>query len=367
VIEIIRGQSLTLPFKQSFAHASATRSATQTIWVTASGGGIVGYGEGCPREYVTGESLASAQQFIATRADTWCNGIRDVEDLDRWVREHEREIDDNPAAWTAVELAILDFLGKAHGKSLESLLSLPPLRGRFFYTAVLGDAPASEFDAQLARYRLAGFHSFKIKLAGNAERDLAKVQSLRSARIAPESVRTDANNLWRDASIATAAVKSLDFPFFALEEPLSAGDYAGMARMAEVLDTKIIVDESMTRPSQLKDLPGAPDRWLANVRVSKMGGFLRSLQFLRAARDHGVSVIVGAHVGETSVLTRAGMATAAAAGDALVAQEGAFGTHLLERDVVTTPLMFGAGGMLDANVLALGALPCWGLANPDVA
>ena len=60
-------------------------------------------------------------------------------------------------------------------------------------------------------------------------------------------------------------------------------------------------------------------------------------------------MIVGAQVGETSLLTRAGLTVAHAAGDALVAQEGAFGTFLLERDVCDPPLMFGAGGVLDVS------------------
>jgi L-alanine-DL-glutamate epimerase-like enolase superfamily enzyme len=117
----------------------------------------------------------------------------------------------------------------------------------------------------------------------------------------------------------------------------------------------------MARPRQLVVLPSSPERWLANLRVSKMGGLLRSLEFLQAARRTGVRIIVGAHVGETSLLTRAGLAAAAAAGDALVSQEGAFGTHLLQRDVVDAPLMFGAGGILDADALALGKAPGWGL------
>jgi hypothetical protein len=61
------------------------------------------------------------------------------------------------------------------------------------------------------------------------------------------------------------------------------------------------------------------------------------------------------------------MTAAAAAGDALVAQEGAFGTHLLQRDVVAAPLMFGAGGILDADALALGGGPGWGLSIRDIS
>ena len=70
-------------------------------------------------------------------------------------------------------------------------------------------------------------------------------------------------------------------------------------------------------------------------------------------------MIVGAHVGETSLLTRAALSVANAYRDILVAQEGAFGTHLLEHDVVDPPLMFGAGGVLDAAQLPTG--PGFGL------
>jgi hypothetical protein len=74
-----------------------------------------------------------------------------------------------------------------------------------------------------------------------------------------------------------------------------------------------------------------------------------------------VQVVVGAHVGETSVLTRAGLALATAAGEALLAMEGAFGTHLLERDVCETPLMFGAGGVLRPDDWGLRNSPGTGL------
>ena len=367
MIDEIRAHSLAIPFRQSFTHACATRAATQTIWVSVRGDGAVGHGEGCPREYVTGESLRSAQAFVTAHADAWRNDLVDVATLEDWVRTHAREIDTNPAAWTAVELAVLDLLGKLQGLPVERLLGLTPPRGRFRYAAVLGDAPPAAFAAQFARYRDAGFRDFKIKLAGDAARDIAKVQALQIASVPPESVRADANNLWEDVDAAAHAIEALDFRFLALEEPLRAGDYAGMLHLAEALDCRIIVDESMARARQLDKLPGARSRWLVNVRVSKMGGLLRSLEFLAAARRRGLGVIVGAHVGETSVLTRVGLTVAAAAGDRLLSQEGAFGTHLLEHDVVEKPLMFGAAGILDADAWSIGEAPGWGLTIGDAA
>jgi L-alanine-DL-glutamate epimerase-like enolase superfamily enzyme len=362
MIESIRASALTIPFKLSFKHAAAARASTQTIWVSVKGpDGSMGYGEGCPREYVTGESLPSAEAFVTAHTAEWLDGVRDVESLSAWILAHEREIDANPAAWTAVELALLDLFGKAAGRPVEALLGLPPLGGRFRYTAVLGDASPEAFDRYLAGYRQAGFRDFKIKLAGDRARDLAKVRSLQAAGIEPASVRADANNLWSDAGAAIEDLRALEFSFLALEEPLRAGDYAGMARIALSLDSRIVLDESMTRSGQLAGLPAPVERWLINVRVSKMGGLLRSLDVVRRARGRGLRVIVGAHVGETSLLTRAALTVASAAGDALVAQEGAFGTHLLERDVVEPPLMFGPGGMLEAGG-AFGTAPGWGLA-----
>jgi L-alanine-DL-glutamate epimerase-like enolase superfamily enzyme len=365
-LESIRAHALVIPFKQPFKHASAERAATQAIWVAAGArDGTVGYGEGCPREYVTGESIAGARAFIAAHVQEWTASVRHVPGLRAWTARHEREIDFSPAAWSAVELALLDLLGKAEGRPVEPLLGLPPLSGRFRYTAVLGDAEPQAFDAQLARYRDAGFRDFKIKLSGERMRDAAKIRALRAAGIAPQCVRADANNLWPDADAAIYDLRALGFGFAAIEEPLRAGDLEGMARVALALGTDIVLDESIARREQLARLP-AGGRWIVNLRVSKMGGVLRALDFLGEARRRGLRVVIGAHVGETSLLTRAALAVASAAGESLIAQEGAFGTHLLERDVAEPPLMFGPGGVLEVGP-HLGAAPGWGLAIREPA
>jgi L-alanine-DL-glutamate epimerase-like enolase superfamily enzyme len=90
---------------------------------------------------------------------------------------------------------------------------------------------------------------------------------------------------------------------------------------------------------------------VVNVRISKMGGLVRALALTERTMREGLRIVVGAHVGETSLLTRAALTVAHAARDILVAQEGAFGTHLLERDVVEPPIMFAAGGVLNAATL----------------
>ena len=135
---------------------------------------------------------------------------------------------------------------------------------------------------------------------------------------------------------------------------------AGFERVGVECGTKIILDESLLRAEQLDRLKD-PDRWIVNVRVSKMGGLMRSIEVAQRAAGLGLGVIVGAQVGETSILTRAGLTVMHAARPNLVASEGAFGTHLLKRDLTSESLMFGDDGAIVAEREGVGAAPGLGL------
>jgi L-alanine-DL-glutamate epimerase-like enolase superfamily enzyme len=370
MLRSIDARALMLPFHTVFRHASATRASSETIWVEAcDASGRIGYGEGCPRRYVTGESVATTLAFIESHRKSWLHDVVDLPGLARWADQHRHAIDPDPAAWCAVELAMLDLLASGRDVSIEALLGLPPLAGTFRYTAVIGDAMPSALETQLATYVAHGFQHFKIKLSGDADRDRAKVYALVAAGVRPEAVRVDANNLWRDADTAIAYFKELRFPFAAIEEPLAPRDWSGLQRITDRLGTPVILDESVTRVRDLDHVTSTRTRGaIVNVRVSKMGGLLRSLEVVQAARKRGMPVVIGAHVGETSLLTRAGLTIAHASRDVLVAQEGAFGTHLLMHDVAVPPLMFGPGGLLRADLLPVASKPGFGLTfTPAVA
>lgn len=354
MIHEITFATLQIPFKVAFRHAAASRDATSTLWVEATTrSGLSGRGESCPRPYVTGETIETARAFFDRHTVALKREVVDLESLRSWAAGHESELDANPAAWCAIELALLDALAREKGLTIEQLLGLPLLTGRFRYTAVLGDQDGDAFRASADRYRRFGFHDFKVKLSGDPRRDFDKVAVVREWGDAVR-VRADANNLWESAEAAVTFLRDLHFLFFAIEEPVRPNQYGELARVAEALECPIILDESLLRADQIGRLGGSPASWLINVRVSKMGGLLRSLDVVHAAGRAGIGVIVGAQVGETSLLTRVALTVAQAAGPNLVAQEGAFGTFLLERDICDPPLMFGAGGILDASSVGTG-------------
>ncbi|MCB1984312.1 MAG: hypothetical protein H6936_16455 [Burkholderiales bacterium] len=349
-IEHLSMQSLEIPFKQSFRHASAVRKSTETVLVKAiSKSGHVAYGEGCPRCYVTGETTESALQFFE-RISAHIYGIRCLNDLKRWISYHEAEINKNPAAWCAVELALLDLLAREVGESVDSLLGLPELSNSFRYSAVLGADDLAVYAKQLQRYVQMGFADFKVKVSGNLAQDQEKIALLKNMNTrASLTVRLDANNLWKDATQAIEYVSALNFPFQGIEEPLAVNDYTGCQKISAVLKIPIILDESFLNNAQFDDLTEYPGNWVINLRISKMGGILRALAIAQKAEEMNIPLVIGAQVGETSILSRAALSVVNACREQVVAQEGAFGTYLLKRDVTDHPIMFGKGGKLDAS------------------
>ena len=283
-----------VPFKVVFRHASASRARAENVIVAVrSACGHVGYGEGCPRDYVTGETVETALEFIGRHRDSLTVDVSDIDDLRNWAAANEPDIERNPAAFCAVELALLDLIGKATGLPVEDVIGVPRLEGSFDYSAILGDSPYLIYWWQFQRYWRSGFRDFKVKASGNVKRDRRKIDVFRNRADAPLRVRLDANNLWRNAADCISHLRTLDYPFYAIEEPLQAGDLFGFQVVAAECDTMIVLDESFLGRRQLDGLDD-PKQWIINVRVSKMGGLLRSIDVACRAQQLGIGVVVGA-------------------------------------------------------------------------
>ena len=93
----IRCFEAKIPLTVSFSHASAERGTTESVFVEiADKSGLVGYGESCPRSYVTGESVASVLSFINSQRER-ISKIRVIEDIENYLVRHQELVDANPA------------------------------------------------------------------------------------------------------------------------------------------------------------------------------------------------------------------------------------------------------------------------------
>lgn len=348
--------SVPIPFRTPFAHASATRRTAENLIVRVEDAdGRVGLGEGCPRAYVTGETVASAAGAVAR----WSRDLLrldDLESLRAWLMDRQAEIAAAPSAVCAAELALLDLFARQADQPVEDLLGVGERREPLAVTAIYGDKPAAIFLLQEARFRAAGMTVAKMKLSGSPSRDAWRAKRL--ARSGP--LRLDANNLWPDAETALKGLSALRVPAWAIEEPVQPRDWQGIATVGRESGLAIVLDESLGGLEDFDRLEPGP-RYLINLRLSHAGGLIRTLATMQAAEQRGVEIILGSHVGETSILTRAGLVAAAAA-RSLAGYEGAYGARLLKYDLVTPSLGFGDDGKLIPERNWRRDAPGWGVA-----
>jgi L-alanine-DL-glutamate epimerase-like enolase superfamily enzyme len=350
--------SVPIPFRTAFAHAAASRNAAENVIVCVMDQqGRIGLGEGCPRQYVTGETVKSAQAFLARHRESLC-AIGGLDELRAWVAASEKEIDANPSAFCAAELALLDLFARQAGEPVEKLLAIEGAKP-LLVSAVYSSGGLMKFEMQVLLFHANGLTDAKLKVTGATGRDARRVRRL-SGR---GKVRLDANNLWHGAHEAVLALRRIGERAWAVEEPVGARDWAGMAEVKEKTGRAIIADESLTRLSDLEAMPGGVGH-IPNMRVSKLGGLLRSLNVLERAKAQKRKIIVGAQVGETSILARAGAVLAQAAGDDLIGYEGAYGSRLLSEDAVNPSLGFGRDGVVDLKPFA--GKPGWGVVPAPV-
>jgi L-alanine-DL-glutamate epimerase-like enolase superfamily enzyme len=354
----IHVQSYTVPLRSSFKHHSAERKVTETVLVTAERNGLKGYGESCPRSYVTGETVEGAISWIHSKIDD-LSSIQSLNDLKLWNEKMSAQIDGNLSAYCAIELAFLDLLSKEAHQSLESFLGIPESTGIFHYSAVVSDEKGEKLEKILKSYLQMGFYDFKFKLSGVLEEDQSKfslldkladeiashVETFEKSKI---QIRVDANNIWtQKPKEALEYIKRLNRNFSAIEEPLGAHEWEDLSFISTQLGTPIILDESLLNAEDMKRALTLPGQWIPNIRISKVGGILRALKIAKIASEAGCKLIIGAQVGETSLLTRAALSVAQAFKKHVIAQEGAFGTLLIEKDIVQSELRFGKGGLLN--------------------
>ena len=343
---------LHIPFNRAFVHSKTSRSTSDSVVVRLTGSdGSRGYGEGLPRAYVTGEDLAGVLETLRGRIGPevmkreFGSGVGAVEQIGSFVGEWAERLlkGTNVVAWNAtmcaLEIALLDWAFKHSGESIASWLG--PVRGHVTYTGLIDATDPQVARATAERYMQAGFTNLKIKVG--VERDVERLQSVRDVAGKDVDIRVDANGAWSGPEAVSALHQLRVFDITAVEQPVAASDLEGMRRVRRETGLNVIADESLVTFDDAVNLIREQACDVFNVRVSKCGGLISSLQIAELGLEAGVKVQVGAQVGETSLLSAAGRHLAAHLPQVEYV-EGSFGTHLLSEDITRDPVMFAYEG-----------------------
>jgi L-alanine-DL-glutamate epimerase-like enolase superfamily enzyme len=351
---------VAVPLKKPIKHASHERSSSDSLVTRiVLDDGSVGFGEGVPRDYVTGESIVTA--FSALEAVDVASMIGHVEDfatlvnrLDSFtlpsIASDARGMFGN-AARSAVELAILDAFGRSTGASVSEavriacrrpeLVSLKPQYVRYS-GAITAESPISELRSAV-KMRLYGFHQVKLKVGVSGQDDEQRLASIRRILGRSIDIRLDANEAWAADELLDRVTPLRRFSPTALEQPVAHAEVGRLAALRPRLGLPIMLDESLCGyPDGLR----AVDEGLAdlfNVRISKCGGIIPTLRLIELAAQSGLGVQLGCHPGETGLLSAAGRHLAGNI-NGLRYVEGSYDQHVLKRNLIRENITFHYGG-----------------------
>ncbi|MCB0595209.1 MAG: hypothetical protein H6557_17140 [Lewinellaceae bacterium] len=335
---------LRFQFSQSNnAGASHSHSAIAEVY-TADG--IIGYGESCPRTYVTGEDMGSVQAgFHLLSPKLKGASVASIEDIKSLLNTEGI----GPSTRCALELALLDAWSKTREKPLAEILESEPPE-TLSYSLILPLIKPSGLEALLPRLRQFSPPAVKLKVDAKLEETIAKINLIRSFFGQEAPIRVDVNGGWTLQQAEKIIPRLIEQGIASFEQPLPAGQTEGLAVLTRSFgrEARIMADESLLNLKQAKLLieKGCVNHF--NLKISKLGGIFNSLEVYQLAREHGIPCQLGAHFGETSLLTAAGILLCGMAGD-MTAYEGAMGELLLEKDIVASPITMGLDGKLDSR------------------
>jgi muconate cycloisomerase len=349
-----------IPMRFTVQHALASRDVARNLLVAARDeAGHVGWGESCPRTYVTGETIESAGAALRDAILPALAGRR-FADLPAVARGLEGVLDGPggaaQAAFCACELAVLDLAGRRFGVSAGEVLG--PVQAREVrYSGVIPSEDPGTVE-RLARF-MAAFGATQVKVKVGPSLDVNRSLLSIARRELGEGVglRIDANCAW-SAEEAIRQLESLrGFRLVGVEQPVEARDLEGMAAVTAARLAPVVADESLCTAADAEALVARRACDVFNVRISKCGGLLNARRIHEIARRAGLGCQLGAQVGETGILSAAGRhyATRCAPDRWL---EGSYGDFLLEQDITEPPVRVTQGGRAPAlTAPGLGVTP----------
>jgi L-alanine-DL-glutamate epimerase-like enolase superfamily enzyme len=360
-IAALTAYHVRIPLRRRIRHASHTRTETDNLLVRCVlDDGSEGFGEGVPRDYVTGETIDSV--FALLRRSDLAGQCEDCRDFEQAVRLAERvrlaavlgdvRGCEGNAARCAVELAILDSYGRHYGRSLSDVVPLlaPEIyqpQAHVRYSGAITTARGIKTLTAAIVFRIYRFRQVKIKVGMEGYDDRRRLGVVRRWGGRKIDVRLDANEAWTPANVVERIRALEPFGISAVEQPLPHADAAALREVRRQVRTPIMLDESLCGRYDAERAVEGQFCDLFNLRLSKCGGFIPSLRLAQFAKQHGLGCQLGCQVGETAVLSAAGRHFAAGVAG-LRYLEGSYDRHLVREALATADLTFGWGGWAKA-------------------
>ena len=269
-----------------FSISRSRKWAAEVLMVEIHEGGLRGRGEGVPNRR-QGEQLGAVAAQIAK--------VRDLVESGSLNRAGLQSLLPPGGARNALDCALWDLESKLKDIPVWTLAGLPEPKALTTAFTINLDKPAAM--AAVARENR---HRPLLKLKLGGPDDLERVRQVRVAAPDAELI-VDANEAWTPVTYSEQASELARMGVKLLEQPLPAGQDAALASLGRAVP--LCADESLHDSSDLGAVAQLYD--FVNIKLDKAGGLTEAIQIANAARERGISIMIGCMVG-----TSLGMAPA---------------------------------------------------------
>lgn len=360
----ITAYHVRIPLRKPVRHASHARTDTESLVVRCRlENGVVGWGEGLPREYVTGETIDDAWKLLQTTdlprqlGGTW-TGIPDALGAVDQFQLTRPAVDDRDcfgnSVRCAIELSVLDAVCRTEQQPLSAIMALLPetaaIRANSSSARYSAVFTAMSVYAQVTRALKLwyyGFKAAKVKTGVEGVDDRQLLRRLRFCLGQKFDLRLDANEAWTCANLEAKLAPLLPFGISSVEQPVPHEQVDGLAKLRGRIGVPLMLDESLC---SLVDGRRAVEQGtcdLFNIRLSKCGGFVNSLRLAAQANQAGLGYQLGCQVGETGILSAAGRHFATSVAN-IRFLEGSYDRFLVREWLTKEDITFGYGGVAPA-------------------
>jgi cis-L-3-hydroxyproline dehydratase len=286
----IQAYRVELPLHEGaykWSGGNEVRVFDSTVVAIETDQGITGYGEICPLgpAYLPAYA-AGARTGIGELAPNLI-GLNPTE-IGAINRRMDQAMRGHPYVKSAIDMACWDILGKAARQPVAALLG-----GRYgddfpLYRAISQDAPEA-MAAMVSKYRGEGYTKFQLKVGGEPDTDIARINAVAKKLQPGDVLIADANTGWtqHQALRVAGAVRDVDVY---IEQPCTS--YEECLAVREHTNRPFILDEVIDGVEMV--IRGYTDRAMdvVNLKISKVGGLTKARQIRDLCVSLGIALTI---------------------------------------------------------------------------
>jgi L-alanine-DL-glutamate epimerase-like enolase superfamily enzyme len=225
------------------------------------------------------------------------------------------------------DCALHDLVAKRAGKSVTALLGASGA-GVLQTNQTLFWSSFDGFVAQARAYVDRGFLDLKVRVGVDViAEDIRRIAELRRLFGNRIRIAADANGQWCEAEARDHLNQLAEFDLAYIEQPIAAGDWSAVERIALESPVAIMLDESVASAGDVARICGLGGKVLAHLKLVKLGGIAPTIAAARDLADAGVPFMIGQ-------MNEGAAATAAA-------------LHVASVTVPVFAELYGADGLID--------------------